>query len=139
MNKHLAEAAALAEAGFHEDAHHRYYATLVAAAAALMALTGARFSNAYKGRKHWASIHFLAAALTAYGRPVPTIEALETVTRIRSWVEYDASILTEQLTPQRTDEAGQACDLVRRSVLALVPASLVIPTFPAQRAEPRDS
>jgi type II secretory pathway component PulM len=56
MQKHLAEAADLAKAGFREDAHNRYDAALVAAAAALMALVGARLQHAAKGQKQLALV-----------------------------------------------------------------------------------
>jgi hypothetical protein len=133
MQKHLAEAADLANAGFREDAHIRYDAALVAPAAALMALVGARLGHAAKGQKHWQSMRFLQAALLAFEQPCPTLEALDTVTKVRHWVDYDASLIAEQLTIQRSDEARQACDIVRRSVLAILPSGLIVPDYPTQR------
>lgn len=133
MNKHLAEAASLIASGHREDAHNRYDAALVAGAGALMALLGVRLVNEFKGRRHWASMHFLSAALQAHDQPCPPIEILIDVTRVRSWVDYDASIITGQLTPQRSDEARQACDMVRRSMLAVLPSAVSVPVYPTQK------
>ena len=132
MNKHIAEAASLVTSGHREDAHNRYDAALVAGAGALMALLGVRLVNEFKGRRHWASMHFLSAALQAHDQPCPPIETLIDITRVRSWVDYDASMIAGELTPQRSDEARQACDLVHRSLLAILPPSVPVPVYPMQ-------
>lgn len=73
MNKHVAEAESLVSFGFREDAQTRYEAATVAAADALLALSGGRLVNGYRGRAHEVKKHFLVAALTADGRPAPSL------------------------------------------------------------------
>src|ERR1035437_3892084 len=74
MNKHVAEAESLASFGFREDAQTRYEAATIAAADALLAGSGGRLVNSYRGRAHEVKKHFLVAALTAHGKPAPSLE-----------------------------------------------------------------
>jgi hypothetical protein len=134
MNKHLAEADSLLSFGFREDAQTRFEAATIAAADVLLALSGCRLVNSYRGRAHELKKHFLVAALTAEGKPAPTIEQVLAITHIRHLVEYGASVVAEHLTPRATDEARQVASISRRSVLEiLVEAGISPAELPLQR------
>jgi hypothetical protein len=134
MNKHLAEADNLMKFGFREDAQTRYEAATIAAADALLALSGGHLANSHRGRAHEVKKHFLIAALTAEGKPTPGLEPVLAITRIRHLVEYGASIVGEQLTPQAADEARQVASIARRSTLdILAEAGVPVPELPVQR------
>jgi hypothetical protein len=120
MNKHLAEADNLMKFGFPEDAQTRYEASTIAAADALLALSGGHLAHSYRGRAHEVKKHFLIAALTADGKPSPTLEQVLAITRIRHLVEYGASIVEGHLTPQAADEARQVANIARRSTAELL-------------------
>ena len=120
MNKHVAEAESLMRFGFREDAHTRYEAATVAAADALLALSGGRLDNSYRGRAHEVKKHFLIATLTAHGKPAPSLEQVLSITHIRHLVEYGASLVAEYLTPQAADEARQVASIARRSTLEIL-------------------
>lgn len=107
MNKHVAEAESLESFGFREDAQTRYEAATIAAADALLAVSGGRLVNSYRGRAHEVKKHFLVAALTAHGKPAPSLEQVLSITHIRHLVEYGASLVAEYLTPQAADAAGR--------------------------------
>jgi hypothetical protein len=133
MNKHLAEAESLMRFGFREDAHTRYEAATVAAADALLALSGGRLANSHRGRAHEVKKHFLVAALTAEGKPAPSIEQVLVITHIRHLVEYGASVVSEHLTPQAADEARQIAGMARRSTLDIIAeAGVAISQLPLQ-------
>jgi hypothetical protein len=134
MNKHLAEADSLLSFGFREDAQTRLEAATIAAADALLALSGGHLVNSHRGRSHELKKHFLVAALTAEGKPAPTIEQVLSITHIRHLVEYGASVVAEHLTPRATDEARQVASISRRSVLEiLVEAGISPAELPLQR------
>ena len=134
MNKHLAEAENLTRFGFWEDAQTRYEAATIAAADALLALSGGHLANSHRGRAHEVKKHFLIAALTAEGKPKPALEQVLAITRLRHLVEYGASIVGEQLTPQAADEARQVAGIARRSTLeVLAEAAVPVPELQLQR------
>lgn len=134
MNKHLAEADNLARYGFREDAQARYEAATIAAADALLALTGGRLTNAYRGRAHGVKKHFIVATLEAAGQRAPSLEDVLVITEIRHLIEYGASVVEQHLTARASDEARQAANLVRRAVLAvLAEARVTVPELPVQR------
>jgi len=133
MNKHLAEAESLVAFGFIEDAQARYEAATIAAADALLALSGGRLTNSHRGRAHEVKKHFLVAALTADGKPAPSLEQVLAITHIRHLVEYGASVVAEHLTPQAADEARQVASIARRSTLEiLAEARIAVPDLPLQ-------
>jgi hypothetical protein len=133
MNKHLAEAESLMRFGFQEDAQTRYEAAMVAAADALLALSGGRLTNSYRGRAHEVKKHFLVAALTAEGRSSPSLEQVLAITHIRHLVEYGASAVEAHLTPQAADEARQVASIARRSSLEILSeAGVAVPELPLQ-------
>jgi hypothetical protein len=133
MNKHVAEAESLMRFGFREDAHTRYEAATVAAADALLALSGGRLTNSHRGRAHEVKKHFLIAALTADEKPAPSIEQVLAITHIRHLVEYGASVVAERLTPQASDEARQVASIARRSTLDIIAeAGVAISQLPLQ-------
>jgi hypothetical protein len=127
MNKHLAEADSLLSFGFREDAQTRFEAATIAAADVLLALSGGRLVNIYRGRSHELKKHFLVAALTVEGKPAPTIEQVLAITHLRHLVEYGASSVTEHLTPRAADEARQVASVARRSVLEILAEAGITP------------
>jgi hypothetical protein len=133
MNKQLAEAEALLADSYREDAHGRYEAATIAAASALLEIVGGSLTNPYKGRAHWAKKHFLVAALKAYGKRCPTLESVLVITTIRNIIDYDIGRVGDVLTPRSSDEARQACAIIKRSLLEILPASVKVPTFPTQK------
>ncbi len=133
MNKHLVEAVNLSRFGFREDAFARYEDATMAGAGALLALTGGRVSYAYRGREHEVKKHFIVAGLEAAGHSTPPLEKVLLITRLRHLVEYNVSAVEEYLTPQAADEARQTCDVIRRSILALLGnAGVVVPEIKPQ-------
>jgi len=120
MNKHLAEADSLVSFGFREDAQTRFEAATIAAADVLLALSGGRLVNSYRGRAHEVKKHFLVAALTAEGKPTPSVEQVLAITHLRHLVEYGASVVSELLTPRAVDEARQVASISRRSTLEIL-------------------
>jgi hypothetical protein len=134
MNKHLAEAGNLMSFGFREDAQTRYEAATVAAADALLAMSGGRLANSYRGRAHEVKKHFLVAALTAEGKQTPSLEQVLAITHIRHLVEYGASLVAEHLTARAGDEARQVASLSRRSTLEILAEAGVTPAeLPLQK------
>lgn len=134
MNKQFAEAEALLADGYREDAHGRYEAATIAAATALLEIVDGALTNAYKGRAHWAKKHFLVAALRAYGKPTPTLESVLVITTVRNIIDYDIGLVGELLTPRASDAARQACAIVRRSLLEILPLTVKVPVFPTQKS-----
>ena len=120
MDHHLTWAASLLKDGYLEDAYARYEKAEIAAAGAVMSLTGARLKNEYRGREHHVKKHFLVAALTAAGRPAPALEQAMSISHVRNLLDYNASVGVAQLTPQNLDIARQVTDRVRSSVLGLL-------------------
>ena len=139
MNKQLAEAEALISDSYREDAHGRYEAALIAAASALLEMVGGTLTNTYKRRTRWAKKHFLVAALNAYGKPSPTLESVLIITTVRNIIDYDIGRVGELLTPRASDGARQACAIVRRSLLDILPSTVKVPVFPTQKSDPRSS
>jgi hypothetical protein len=138
MNKHLAEAEGLASFGFAEDAQTRYEAATIAAADALLALSGGRLVNSQRGRAHEVKKHFLVAALTAEGKSTPSLEQVLVITHIRHLVEYGASLVAEHLTLKAADEARQVASLARRSTLeVLAEAGVPVPQLQLQKPHAR--
>jgi hypothetical protein len=131
MNKHLVEAESLVQFGFPEDAQTRYESATMAAADSLLALCGGRLVNSYRGRAHEVKKHFLVVALTAEGKPAPSLEQVLSITHIRHLVEYGASLVDDQLTPNAADEARKAANSVRKSVLDILSeAGVTVPQLP---------
>src|ERR1035437_9775704 len=122
MNKHLAEADSLLSFGFREDAQTRFEAATIAAADVLLALSGGRLVNIYRGRSHELKKHFLVAALTVEGKPAPTIEQVLAITNIRHLVEYGASLVRAWLRPSRA-HSHQVRESRRESETRVVRAS----------------
>jgi hypothetical protein len=134
MNKHLAEADSLLKFGFREDAQTRMEAATIAAADALLALSGGRLVNSYRGRAHEVKKHYLVAALAAEGKPAPTVEQVRTITHIRHLVEYGASVVAETLTGRAADEARQVASVSCRSTLEVLAEAGITPAaLPLQK------
>lgn len=133
MSKHLGEADSLARFGFREDAHARFEAATIAAADALLALSGGRVARSHRGRAHEVKKHYLVAALAAEGRPAPSLEQVLAITHVRHLVEYGASVVSEYLTPRVADQARQAASIARQSTLeVLADAGIAVPNLPLQ-------